>query len=399
MILCKKICLAVFFCFLGLSLLSAKNSTVNSYKETKQQILPTCFSYFENLYFSNKYTTFFTLGENIQLEKAIYTPERRGFLWKAFKKMPAEIARSSYYDAPGSTIILFERAATPYHYQHFFHFLEHLLGIWNFGGEKIAKGVQLFLIASNGEMEKPENWEGYNQVTTHLIKALFPNAEIKLWADFMQETEGSLLCFEKVITSDRSMEYLKKEPYRTDRMLGGYFQNLTKKSLDNMAAKVHQYAQVDKIQSEKLVVTYVTRTPPRCLPPNIEGVLLDKIQQLPNVELRVVDFAALSFKEQINSVANTDVLIGVHGNGLSHALFLPSGASLIEIFPVDTFRVEYRILAKARELNYFGLLPNIGWIDDQSKEKLEFYGEGSIAITNADIDAIIAVLKECKKSQ
>lgn len=48
------------------------------------------------------------------------------------------------------------------------------------------------------------------------------------------------------------------------------------------------------------------------------------------IQARAVDFVDLSFREQLALVRRTDVLVGAHGAGLTHALFLPPGAHLIE---------------------------------------------------------------------
>jgi len=48
-----------------------------------------------------------------------------------------------------------------------------------------------------------------------------------------------------------------------------------------------------------------------------------------------VDFARLSFGAQLALVAHSTLLVGVHGAGLSHALFLPTGGSLLELTPPE----------------------------------------------------------------
>ena len=37
------------------------------------------------------------------------------------------------------------------------------------------------------DVSEKGNWEGPNSINKHLLKALFPNAQIKLWKDFQQE--------------------------------------------------------------------------------------------------------------------------------------------------------------------------------------------------------------------
>lgn len=115
---------------------------------------------------------FFTVGPFINLEKAIYLPEKRGFTWQSFLKTP--FRRTKFFDMPGTTIILLERAESQYLVRHFFHILEHLIGIWSFGGERDRQSVQLVVIAGNGNMEFTKNWSGPNNISIHLIKALFP---------------------------------------------------------------------------------------------------------------------------------------------------------------------------------------------------------------------------------
>jgi len=50
------------------------------------------------------------------------------------------------------------------------------------------------------------------------------------------------------------------------------------------------------------------------------------------VSFRDVDFSTLSFKEQIAVDVTTDVMIGPHGAGLMHNVFMPDRAGLIELF-------------------------------------------------------------------
>lgn len=377
---------------------SAYDLKAETFSQSNQEILPTGFSRFENLYFHQAEQAFFTLGQNIQMDKAVYPGEKRGCSWLNYQSLPTALINKDYHQAVGTTLILLERKATPYHYRHYFHFLEHLIGLWSFGGERARDQVNKFLFIGNGT-EFPEDWKGYNDVTAHLIAALFPKAEIQFWNDFNEETKDQVVCLENVIISDRCMEYVKKEPYYTDRMLGGYFESLTKESLDHMTACVYEYTGVKREETSKVSVTYVKRQPPRCLSPVVEKELIDKITRVPNVELKIVDYAELSFSEQINATANTDVLLGVHGNGLSHALFLPNGATLIELFPKNSFRVEYRIFALSRHLKYFGFVPGIGWINKKMAEKKGCFGDVYKPVDGLDVDAVLSVIKKCKKAQ
>lgn len=50
------------------------------------------------------------------------------------------------------------------------------------------------------------------------------------------------------------------------------------------------------------------------------------------VNVREVDFSVLSLEEQIAVDVTTDILIGPHGAGLMHNIFMPTRAALMELF-------------------------------------------------------------------
>lgn len=62
----------------------------------------------------------------------------------------------------------------------------------------------------------------------------------------------------------------------------------------------------------------------------------------------------LPMREQLKITAKTDILIGMHGAGLSHTLFLPGHASLIEIFPAyyPAANIHFQAMAKWRHVFY-----------------------------------------------
>jgi hypothetical protein len=288
---------------------------------TKQKIHSSCFSEFENLYFFSRSKTFFAIGPDISISSSINLADQRGYHWREHHTL-AQLYKNCCV-VTGTTVFVFEGNATPGHSTHYYHFLEHLLGIWSFGGEKSYNDVRLFVLAGDGE-QIPSQWKGSNDLIYHLIKALFPNAEVLDWNTFVQCLSDQTVCFERVLTSDRSMQVYKKEPYYTDRMLGGYFQSLNKNSLDHLVSRVWEYSEVVEDPSDKVRVTFVQRSDYRRLYPDCEKELFEEIRKLSHVELQIVDFAVIPMSEQVNIVANTDVLIGLHSNGLTHSLLLPS---------------------------------------------------------------------------
>ncbi|KXJ87959.1 hypothetical protein Micbo1qcDRAFT_20330 [Microdochium bolleyi] len=73
-----------------------------------------------------------------------------------------------------------------------------------------------------------------------------------------------------------------------------------------------------------------------------------------NIHIQAVDFATLSFREQIALARETDILVGVHGAGLTHTLFMRQDmGALVEIFP-EGFELRcFRAMARDRGLEYY----------------------------------------------
>ena len=66
----------------------------------------------------------------------------------------------------------------------------------------------------------------------------------------------------------------------------------------------------------------------------------------------VVDFADMSPADQIATINNTAVLIGQHGAGLTHSLFLHNDATLVELNTTDWDQVWFQTLNRDLGLRY-----------------------------------------------
>lgn len=71
-------------------------------------------------------------------------------------------------------------------------------------------------------------------------------------------------------------------------------------------------------------------------------------------DLRLVEFETMPFREQIRLVRSTDVLVGMHGAGLTHAMFMEEGrGAVVEIQPDRLCHKGFRNLAKMMGIPYF----------------------------------------------
>ena len=75
--------------------------------------------------------------------------------------------------------------------------------------------------------------------------------------------------------------------------------------------------------------------------------------KFPALNVEVVDFAELSMLEQLQLVRRTDILVGVHGAGLTHGMFLQPGSTMVEILPRELNYKGFRNLAKLLGHHYY----------------------------------------------
>ena len=68
----------------------------------------------------------------------------------------------------------------------------------------------------------------------------------------------------------------------------------------------------------------------------------------------MIDFAAIPFKEQLQVIQRTDILVGVHGAGLTHAMFLRPHSAMVEVLPPKLDYKGFVNLARMRSIHYFG---------------------------------------------
>lgn len=91
------------------------------------------------------------------------------------------------------------------------------------------------------------------------------------------------------------------------------------------------------------------------------------MMNVPRFKIKVVDYTMqIPFLDQLKITHNSDIFIGMHGAGLTHALFLPDWAVLFELYNTEDPGC-YSDLARLRGVNY------ITWED---KAKLYQEDEG-----------------------
>ncbi|KAK5113352.1 hypothetical protein LTR62_003451 [Meristemomyces frigidus] len=72
-----------------------------------------------------------------------------------------------------------------------------------------------------------------------------------------------------------------------------------------------------------------------------------------DIKMALVDYAALSFAEQIKVSHSTDILVGIYGAGLTHGMFLSPHSTIVEILPRTLDHEGFRNMAKFLGHNHF----------------------------------------------
>ncbi|KAF4628275.1 hypothetical protein G7Y89_g9874 [Cudoniella acicularis] len=93
-----------------------------------------------------------------------------------------------------------------------------------------------------------------------------------------------------------------------------------------------------------VVVTFVDRQKSRRLVDSPKYLEELKVK-IPHLKIQTIDFAKLPFVEQLKIIRETDVLVGVHGAGLTHGMFLRESSVMVEILPEGLNHKGFRNLA------------------------------------------------------
>jgi EGF domain-specific O-GlcNAc transferase len=97
--------------------------------------------------------------------------------------------------------------------------------------------------------------------------------------------------------------------------------------------------------SHSLTITIIDRTTKRRLT-NQHRLVASVKSALPRHNIQLIDFAPLSLYDQLTIVRNTDILVGVHGAGLTHGMFLPPNSAIVEFMPQSLKHRGFRNMAK-----------------------------------------------------
>ncbi|KAF7296406.1 C2H2-type domain-containing protein [Mycena chlorophos] len=239
----------------------------------------------------------------------------------------------------------------------------------------------------------PNGWRDRPDFNVYFMRAAFPGTTIEEengWEDrmIMTATGDRAWHFPRLLLTDRSashrgeicgsrtqriaaeaVEGMRKQGKLLGVRVGGWWAPVRESILrfagvppmDETAMMVHNKALA---KPSKIVITYLSRqsTPRRHLTREAHLSLVDALETLvkrkgPNWQLNIVEAERLTKDEQIKLAARTTVLLGVHGNGLTHLISMRPNAlsTVIEMFYPGGFTHDYQWPTHALGMRHFAV--------------------------------------------
>ncbi|ORX35950.1 hypothetical protein BD324DRAFT_629619 [Kockovaella imperatae] len=264
-------------------------------------------------------------------------------------------------------------------------------------------------------------WNDYAKMNSFITRAIFPSMSFEFQQDFLDRADTArAFVFERVVFADRAAAFRGPEFQRTWRTAAeamtlpgsvGWWSPLRKNLIEfvlagsNEDALEPELSQIDAIYGDnakadpsteidiealeeqeeameealeekqaqqakqkqvvagKPVITYVSRQEwgRRMLRTEDHQALVKELETLREKygwEVNIVSMDKLSREEQIRLSARTTIMIGLHGNGLSHLLWMNAAnprATVIEFFFPGGFAEDYEFTARALGIKHYGV--------------------------------------------
>ncbi|OCF75018.1 hypothetical protein I204_03866 [Kwoniella mangroviensis CBS 8886] len=174
------------------------------------------------------------------------------------------------------------------------------------------------------------------------------------WKDLTSEKQW--IYFERILIADRATSHrnnpLGKKWYKM--ALDAYKLVPSPKSLSPMREKFLSYYNIPiknrsgpgrSVNKKKVKAIYVNRQgSDRKFADEVHSDLLKALKQIENKGNAVIIDArleTLTLQKQFELFADADIIFGVHGNGLTHEMWMSTGGVVIECFPPQTFAYDY----------------------------------------------------------
>ncbi|OCF60709.1 hypothetical protein L486_00347 [Kwoniella mangroviensis CBS 10435] len=249
--------------------------------------------------------------------------------------------------------------------KHYFHFIgEVFLGAWR-------------VLTTAGEMElprrlmyrtSPDDWRDRAALTPWFQQSVMPNTAIEespIWED--RAKSGMTFIFDKITITDRWAAHQKGiDPWRFNKMTADLlYLDSPFNWMDPLRLSMKRLVQtkgtcsVYRKNKNVPIVLYINRqlTGRRLIAEDAE-VLEREMENLDKegvIEWVNAQMETLSRVDQFCLALKADVIMGVHGNGLSHALWMKPGSAVLEFMFPGGFARDYATVAELMRHDYYAI--------------------------------------------
>jgi hypothetical protein len=218
---------------------------------------------------------------------------------------------------------------------HYFHFMEAMSWLWTVQHAFLGGVAPARIVFAN-----PWDNAGQNHVQIAVLAALYPGVPL------VDPGGAWPASFDNVLIFDRSWAETRYNKI-IEPGLG-----FARPYLMEMSRRVRAHVGAFPGRGEAPNFLHVTRPPPRCFEAPARDGLLALLRRFGAV--LEVDFAGLPWAQQVRLSAAHDVMVSVHGNGLTNALWMRPGSLVMEFFPPGSRHYEVQFFAELCGLDYFG---------------------------------------------
>ncbi|KAG7086793.1 hypothetical protein E1B28_002721 [Marasmius oreades] len=268
----------------------------------------------------------------------------------------------------GFTVLLYEPEQFMNHYYHWWG--EIVLGLWRVYS-KLGTGLNgtitplPFPARFIAPFVEESGWRDPASINGPIMRVAFPTTAVEnghYWQDLI-EIEATVV-FSRVIVVNRESAHLHPFSGLWYKMIAGtmnvtvpegFWEPIRHSVLNNLLGYIPKFDAV----SSKPVVTYITRQRRTLIHSHHRALVreLRKLRVEGICEVLVVRMEEMTLKQQIELAARTTIMLGVHGNGLTHQLWMtPSTKStVIEIFIPTGYTFDYELLARNLGHRHYGI--------------------------------------------
>ncbi|KAF9071796.1 hypothetical protein BDP27DRAFT_1446017 [Rhodocollybia butyracea] len=269
------------------------------------------------------------------------------------------------------TVIVYDTKTFLRHYYHWWG--EVVLGFWRVYSMINEPGPLPFPSRFLLPLVDAGQWRDRADINGPLLRVMHPSVSIETsdqWNDFIELDKT--VAFKRVGIVNRIAAHRHSDSARYNKMIAptmdletpsSYWKQLQAKLTQNLLEGSSQdIAQgTATVVKRKPIITYISRqkTGRRLADKDHQALVLSllELQDEGFCEVEIPVMENMSVKEQIELVSRSTIMLGVHGNGLTHQLWMPSSpwSTVIEIFFPGGYLFDYQFLSRSAGHRHYAL--------------------------------------------